>query len=62
MEENLVPPPVEEKKKTNVWLIVGIVAIVLCCCLVVAGFGAKWLYDNGDEIFGLAQQASFILA
>lgn len=61
MEENLVPP-VEEKKKTNIWLIVGIVLLVLCCCLVVAGFGGKWLWDNGDEIFGLAQQASFILA
>lgn len=73
MEDYFVPdeqppqppqPPLspEPKKKTNVWLIVGIVAIVLCCCLIVAGFGAKWLWNNGDEIFDLTQQVRFILA
>lgn len=40
--------PEKDNKKTII--IVAVVAVVLCCCCVVAGFGGKWLWDNGDSL------------
>lgn len=43
-------------KKSRTWLIALIVVLVLCClCLGGVGgyYGIRWLWDNGDRIFGL---------
>jgi hypothetical protein len=48
--------PVEEapkKKSSKTWLIVVLVLLVVCCLCVVGGSIIGYLYNNGDEIFGL---------
>jgi hypothetical protein len=62
MMENPIPvsdtPGAPEPKKSRTGLIIGIVIVVLCCCcLIVGSMGAKWLWDNGDQ---LLQQLSFL--
>jgi len=51
--------PVEKKSKT--WIIVAIVVIILCCSCLILGYGGWWLWNNGDEIFGLASWMPFSL-
>lgn len=57
-------PPIEsmpaEPKKNRVPLIIGIVLIVLCCCCIVSLGLGKWLWDNGDSIFGISAVLPFI--
>lgn len=50
-----VPPALPEKKKTNVWVIVLIVVVVLCCLCLILGALLVYLYQYGDQIFGLTQ-------
>ncbi len=55
------PIPIQEDdKKKRTWIIIAIVAvIILCCCSVIAIWGGKWLWDNGDQLlqdWGLAAQ------
>lgn len=58
MQEPMGVPPLEEPKKNNTKIIVAVVvAILLCCCCVAIGSGV-YLYQNGDEIFGLTRLAS----
>jgi len=53
--------PVEKKKDRKIWIIVVIVLIVICCCFVVGAYGVWWLWNNGDQFFGLASQFSPML-
>lgn len=55
-------PVVEEPKKNNTVLIIVIIAlVVLCCCCVMVG--ALWyLWTYGDQIFGLTQELTALLA
>ncbi|MBU0513048.1 MAG: hypothetical protein KKD28_10210 [Chloroflexi bacterium] len=46
------------EKKDNKTVIIVVVAIVLCCCCAVSAAGAWYLYNNGDNLFGLAAQIS----
>ena len=39
--------------KSKLWLIVVLVLILLCCLVVACGGAGYYLYQNGDEIFGL---------
>jgi len=50
-----------EKKDNKIWIIIAVVLIVLCCCCLLVAGVAWWLYENGDEIFGLAAQFSTLL-
>ncbi len=43
----------EEKSKSKLWLIVVIVLVLLCCMVAACGGVGWYLYQNGDEIFGL---------
>ena len=55
-EQTYVEAPMDvpgEQKDNKVWIIVGVVAVVLCCCCVAAGAAGVYLWNNGDEIFGL---------
>ncbi|MEW5869636.1 MAG: hypothetical protein AB1894_10200 [Chloroflexota bacterium] len=47
-------------KKDNKMIIIIVVAIVLlcCCCLIVVGGGGYWLWNNGDQLFGLSSRLS----
>ncbi len=50
-----MPPAAEEPKKSNTALIIAIVAVVLCCCCIgaIGGYyGIRWLWINGDSLFG----------
>lgn len=52
----------EEKARDNkVWIIVAVVVVVLCCCCVIAGGAGWYLWNNGDEIFGLVSQGFNLL-
>jgi len=49
----------EESTKSNnktLWIILAVVLVVLCCCLVFGVSAAVWLWNNGDELFGLAAE------
>lgn len=46
----------------RMWIIIAVVVVVLCCCCVAAGLGGWYLWENGDEIFGLANHLSQTLA
>jgi hypothetical protein len=46
----------EKSMDSKVWIIVAVVLVVLCCCCVLAGIGGWWLWNNGDELFGLTAQ------
>jgi hypothetical protein len=49
-------PPVEPPKKTNPWVIaLVVILIVLCCCCVLAAGAGYWLWNNGDQLFGISQ-------
>lgn len=52
-----ITPPEEPRRTSNRNLIIAIIVIVvLCCCC--AAIGAGWyLWNNGDQIFGLTLQA-----
>jgi hypothetical protein len=52
---------VEEKKNNTLWIIIVIVVIVLCCFCLMIAYGGWWLWNNGDEIFGLASNLSLSL-
>jgi flagellar basal body-associated protein FliL len=57
MQEEMDQVVTEESEKkgmdSKVWIIIAVVLVVLCCCCVLAGFGGWWLWNNGDELFGL---------
>jgi flagellar basal body-associated protein FliL len=63
MAEQPVVPVAEEapKKKSKTWLIVLIVLIVLCCLCVGGGGLATWLWNNGDELFGLTRLLAVVI-
>jgi hypothetical protein len=54
------PTPGEPKKNNNTLIIVIVVLVVLCCCCAAAAAG-YYLYQNGDQIFGL-NNTGFLLA
>lgn len=54
------PMPGEPKKNNTTLIIVIVVLVVLCCCCAAAA-GAYYLYQNGDQIFGL-NSSGFLLA
>jgi len=58
-----IPPVGEPPKKSNTTLIIVIVALVLlcCCCLIVLIAGGAYLYNNGDQIFNLANSLRNLL-
>ncbi|MEA3350810.1 MAG: hypothetical protein U9Q82_09335 [Chloroflexota bacterium] len=51
----------ENGADNRIWIIVAIVLIVLCCCCLFAGIGGTWLWNNGDELFGLTKQLIFVI-
>jgi nitrate reductase NapE component len=54
--------PAEEKKDRKIWIIIAVVIVVLCCLCLVGAYGGWWLWNNGDDLFGLAAQLSqFVL-
>lgn len=52
-EMNEAPVSPEAPKKNNTMIIIVVVVVVLlcCCCLAAIPLG-KYLWDNGDAIFG----------
>lgn len=50
--------PMEEppKNKPTVLIIIIVIVVVLCCCCLVAIGAGYWLWENGDELFGLTNQ------
>lgn len=51
-------PPVAEPaqpKKSRTWLIILIVVLVLCCLCAAVIAGGVWLWNNGDQLFGLTR-------
>jgi hypothetical protein len=56
-----ITPLEEPKKKNNTMLIIAIVVIVLLCCCCAAGGAIWYLYQNGDQIFGLTLQQAYLL-
>ena len=60
-ELNQVDDMITDEKNGNskVWIIVAVVLVVLCCCCVFVSLGGWWLWNNGDDLFGLA--ARFLL-
>lgn len=48
-------------KKNNTTLIIVIVVLVVLCCCCAAAAGGYYLYQNGDQIFGL-NNTGFLLA
>jgi hypothetical protein len=52
----------ETGRNNKVLIIVAIVIVVLCCCLTVIAVGAWWLWNNGDELFGLTAQMMNMIA
>lgn len=61
MTDNLGMPPLEEPKKNNRTLIIVIVVLVLLCCCCVGALGSWWLWNNGDQLFGLTSLAFQVL-
>ena len=65
MTENFntpLPQMEEPKKKSNTTLIIVIVVLLLlCCCVVVVGGSIWYLWENGDQIFGLSLGALNLL-
>jgi hypothetical protein len=57
MNEMPVTPTEEQPKKNNTPIIIGVVVVVLLCCCCVFGIGGWWLWNNGDAMLGLVQQA-----
>lgn len=54
MSSDVYSPNVEgNQKNRTVWIIVFVVLVVLCLCCLVIGLGGWWLWNNGDELFGL---------
>ena len=53
--------PAGEKKDNTLWIIIAVVVVVLCCCCLVVGGGAWWLWNNGDALFGLSSNLSYLL-
>jgi hypothetical protein len=50
---NEMPVSPEAPKKNNTAIIIGVVVVVLLCCCCLAGIPlGKYLWDNGDAIFG----------
>ena len=43
----------EKNGNRKIWIIVAVVLVVLCCCCLLVGLGGWWLWNNGDELFGL---------
>ena len=63
-EQTFVDTSLEEtgaEKNNKLWIILAVVAVVLCCCCVVAGAAGMYLWNNGDEIFGLTSKLVFNL-
>ena len=55
-------PVVEEPKKNNTVLIIAIIAVVVLCCCCVVGGAVWYLWTYGDQIFGLTQELTRLLA
>ena len=53
--------PVQEKKSNKIWIIVVVVVVILGCCCLIGAYGGWYLWNNGDEIFGLAARLSQFL-
>lgn len=51
----------EPKKNNTLLVVILVVLLVLCCCCVAAGMAGWWLYNNGDELFGLTNLAAAFL-
>lgn len=51
----------EPPKRSNTVLIIIIIVLVLLCCCCLAVVSAWYLWNNGDEIFGLTQNLSALL-
>ena len=49
-----------ENNKT-IMIVVAVILVILCCCCLVVGGGLYWLWNNGDEFFGLAIQLAYSL-
>jgi hypothetical protein len=49
------------EKKNKIWIVVAVVVVILCCSCIILGYGGWWLWNNGDEIFGLASRMSLSL-
>jgi len=46
----------EKSGNSKVIIIIAIVLVVLCCCMAVLAGAGWWLWNNGDELFGLTSQ------
>ena len=51
IEESLEQPP--KKSNTRMIVIIVVVLLVLCCCCAAAAAGGYWLWNNGDQVFGI---------
>ena len=58
IEESLEQPP--KKSNTRMIVIIVVVLLVLCCCCAAAAAGGYWLWDNGDEIFGITRPPNML--
>jgi predicted acyltransferase len=52
-ETNEIPASPEAPKKNNTMIIIAVVVVLLLCCCCLAGIPiGKYLWDNGDAMFG----------
>ncbi|MGE5463659.1 MAG: hypothetical protein ACM3PS_09900 [Syntrophothermus sp.] len=52
METPVSPVPEEPRKNNTTLIIVAVIVLVLCCCCLVSIPIARWLWYNGDSLFG----------
>jgi len=63
MTETPAVPPMDapKKKSRSVLLIIVIVLLVLCClCVVVPSIGV-YLWNNGDQLFGISSRLAGVI-
>jgi hypothetical protein len=65
MDQNYGTPyaPIDQpnKKKNTTLIIIIVVLVVLCCCVVVCGLAGWYLWNNGDQIFGIPSEVPYLL-
>jgi hypothetical protein len=44
----------EDKKDNKIWIIIAVVAVLLCCCCAASIGLGYWLWNNGDDLFGIS--------
>ena len=52
METPITPTPEEPKRNNTTLIVIVVIVLAMCCCCLISIPIFRWLWFNGDSLFG----------